>query len=86
MDGFSCPNFPSYCSFSDLTLFHDFALFCFFILVNVMNVYILCFDHSILIVHILRALYASAPYLKLFFLFFFKLPYIKKRLIVPKVR
>ena len=50
-------------------LFHDFALFCFFILVNVINVYILCFDHSSLIFQFVRALYASASYLRLFLYF-----------------
>ena len=60
-------------SFSDLTYYFTILPCCFFILVNVMNVYILCFDHSILIFQFLHALYASAPYLRLLFFLFFKL-------------
>ena len=53
-------------SSSDLTVFHDLGVFCFFILVSVMQVYILCFDHAVHIFKFLSTLYASAPYLKLF--------------------
>lgn len=42
------------------------ALFCFFLLVNVMHVYIFCFDHSIHSFQFLHALYASAPNLSHF--------------------
>lgn len=53
-------------SSSDLTVVHDLAVFCFFILVSVMQVYILCFGHSVRIFPFLSILYACAPYLKLF--------------------
>ena len=53
-------------SSSDLTLLHNLAVFCFFILVSVMNVYILCFDHLILVFQFWGILYVRAPYLRLF--------------------
>ena len=67
MDGCSYLNFPFYYFLFPFDLwFHDCALFCFFILVNIMNVYILCFDHLILFFQFVHTLYASASYLRLF--------------------
>ena len=44
MDGCSYLNFPSHCFlFLFDLLFHSFTLFCFFIIVSVMNICILCF-------------------------------------------
>ena len=60
-------NIPSYhFLFRKDLLFYKPLSFCFFIFVNVLNVYILCFDHSILIFQFLCTLYVSAPYLRPF--------------------